>query len=110
MLDPRTLRAEDLFLTGLNWNNTMGDDHGGRNAGRFVVYNPARRWALIPNQQREEVLCFAGYDSRRDVYTEPLFHTSVTVPPPPEGEAEGRISVDAVVRCWLKNPSSVAER
>ena len=110
VLDPRSLRAEDLFSTGLNRNDPMGDDHGGRNAGRFVVYNPAHRWALIPNQQREEVLLFAGYDSGRDMYTQPLFHTSVTVPPPPEAEAAGRISVDVIVHCWLEEPSSAAER
>ena len=62
--------------------------------------NRDHRWVHISNQTRDEVLVYAGYDSRRQPMM-PLFHTSVTVPYSGDGEPAPRISADAVVHVWL---------
>ena len=98
VLDPNSLREEDLFGTGLNAQDPP--DSNGLNPGRFVVHNEEHRWVSISAQRKEEVLVYAGYDSGRQPML-PLFHTSVTVPYEGEGQPEGRVSVDAVVFCWL---------
>ncbi len=106
VLDPRSLRDEDLYGTGLNEEDPA--DQGGLNVGRFAVYSQRHRWVHISEQTRHEVLIFAGFDSGR-VPMLPLFHTSIL----PQShnnrgeiEPEPRVSVDAVVHVWLDKLSA----
>jgi hypothetical protein len=88
--DAQSMVQEDFVVHVLKYRDRDGEVYS-------VAYNPNHRWYYLPNQQKEEVLVFKGYDSdpRRARFTA---HSAFEDPTsPPDAAARESIEVRTLV-------------